>query len=342
MLELTAAQSKLWRRRARARARRRRASSSAPSRTRPRTSSRELEARFAQRDLPGADAARGRARTAVPVHLGALALARRHRPRPRLGRGALRAREGARDAAALRLDRRARPADPARGRDLALPELGLPRDGPHRARRLPRHPRRRHRDLGRRGRPARGGRERAPEAPLRRGRAARGVELDLARDGGAADRAARGPPRRRLPGPRAARPARGDAALRPRPPRPEVRAVGAADAAPAREAEGRRPVRGDRVRRHRRPAPVRLVRDERRGVRARRGEGSGRGDAEDDRLPDEPRLGARAGADRGGRERQAERLHRRAEGALRRARATSSGRARSSRRASTSSTASPT
>ena len=71
--------------------------------------------------------------------------------------------------------------------------------------------------------------------------------------------------------------------------------------------------------RHRRAAPVRLVRDERRGVRARRREGSGRRDAEDDRLPHEPRLGARAGADRGGRERQAERLHRRAEGALRRA-----------------------
>ncbi len=41
--------------------------------------------------------------------------------------------------------------------------------------------------------------------------------------------------------------------------------------------------------------------------------------AQDDRLPDEPRLGARAGADRGGRERQAERLRRRAEGAFRRA-----------------------
>ena len=38
------------------------------------------------------------------------------------------------------------------------------------------------------------------------------------------------------------------AALRPRPARPQVRAVGAADAAPAREAEGRRPVRGDRRR----------------------------------------------------------------------------------------------
>ena len=76
-------------------------------------------------------------------------------------------------------------------------------------------------------------------------------------------------------------------------------------------------------------------------VRAAAKDPGGR-DAEDDRLPHEPRLGARAGADRGGRERQAERLHRRAEGALRRARATSSGRARSSRRACTSSTASRT
>ena len=60
--------------------------------------------------------------------------------------------------------------------------------------------------------------------------------------------------RRRLPGPRAARPRRRRAALRPRPARPEVRAVGAAHAAAAREAEGRRPLRRDRGRRHRRPA----------------------------------------------------------------------------------------
>ena len=76
---------------------------------------------------------------------------------------------------------------------------------------------------------------------------------------------------------------------------------------------------GDRRRGHRRPASVRLVRDERRGVRDGGGEGSRSRDAEDDRLPHEPRLGPRAGADRGGRERQAERLHRRAEGPVRRA-----------------------
>ena len=102
----------------------------------------------------------------------------------------------------------ARADDPARGRDLALPELGLPRHGARRARRLPGHARRRHRDLGRRGRPARGSRERAAQAPLRRGRPARGLELDLARDAGAADRAPGRPPRCRLPVPRPARPAR--------------------------------------------------------------------------------------------------------------------------------------
>ena len=225
-------------------------------------------------DLPGADAARGRARTALPLHLGPLALARRQRARPRLGRGALRAGQGARDAAAIREGRRAQPDAPARGRDLALPSWVFPGMDLTGARRLPRDPRRRHRDLGRRGRPARGRRERAPQAPLRRRRPARGFELDLAGDGGAADRAAVGPARTPSTRPRAARPARDDAALQPRPPRPEVRAVGAADAAPAREADRRGSLRGDRLRRHRRAASLRLVRDQRRGVRARGGQGS--------------------------------------------------------------------
>ena len=72
---------------------------------------------------------------------------------------------------------------PLEGVDLALPELGLPRHGADRARRLPRHAGRRHRDLRRRGRPARGGRDRAAQAALRRRRPARGLELDLAGDG---------------------------------------------------------------------------------------------------------------------------------------------------------------
>ena len=62
---------------------------------------RRARAALPARDLPGADAARGRPRPAVPVHLRALAQPRRARARPRHGRGALRAREGARAAAAL-------------------------------------------------------------------------------------------------------------------------------------------------------------------------------------------------------------------------------------------------
>ena len=199
-------------------------------------------------------------------------------------------------------------------------ELGLPGDGADRARGVPRHARRRHRDLGRRRRPARGGRERAAQAPVRRGRAARGLELDLTGDGRAADRAARRPARRRLPGPRAARPARG-------------RCSSTTSTGPTSSTSRgcRRPSGASRSRRTatcspRSPRPTsssstrttRSRRASRRFVRAA-AKDPGRRDAEDDRVPHEPRLGARAGPDRGGRERQAERLHRRAEGALRRA-----------------------
>ena len=59
----------------------------------------ELETALRPADLPGADAARGRPGPAVPLHLGAVALARRHRARARLRRGAVRARQGAGDAA---------------------------------------------------------------------------------------------------------------------------------------------------------------------------------------------------------------------------------------------------
>ena len=104
---------------------------------------------------------------------------------------------------------------------------------------LPPDARRRHRDLGRRRRPARGGRVGAAEAPLRRRRAPRGVELDLAHDARPARGAARRRPRARLPDPRAARPRRRRAALRARPPRPEVRAVGAVHAATPRDADRR-------------------------------------------------------------------------------------------------------
>ena len=131
-----------------------------------------------------------------PYISGPLAEPRRHGSRRHVGRGAVRARQGARGPAALRRRRLRRASAPARGGDRALPARALPRDGGHRARRLPRHPRRRHRDLGRCRRPARGGRERAAQAPVRRGRAARGLELDLAGDAVAAREAARNQPRR--------------------------------------------------------------------------------------------------------------------------------------------------
>src|SRR5579884_4171126 len=134
----------------------------------------------------------------------------------------------------------------------------------------------------------------------RRRRAARGLELGQPSDARAADRPARRPLRRRLPRARAARPRRRRAALRARPARPEVRAVGAGHPAAARRAEGRRPLRRDRRVRHRRRAPLRLLRDERRDVRALRRARPGGRDVEDDRLPHEPRLGPRAGADGGG------------------------------------------
>ena len=73
---------------------------------------------------------------------------------------------------------------------------------------------------------------------------------------------------------RAARPRRRRSALRARPARPEVRALAALHAAPAADALGRRPLRRDRPARHRRPASLRLVRDERRVVRPGGGEAS--------------------------------------------------------------------
>ena len=131
-------------------------------------------------DLPGPHAARRRPGTAVPVHLGPVAQPRRARARPRVGRGALRARQGPRGPAALRRRRRARAADSARVGDRALPPLALSGDGDRRADGVPPDARRRHGDLGRRRRPARGRRDGAAQAPLRRRGADRGLELDLA------------------------------------------------------------------------------------------------------------------------------------------------------------------
>ncbi len=148
------------------------------------------------RDLPGAHAARRRAGPAVPVHLRALALAGRARGRPRQRRGAIRAGEGARGLRPVRVGREE--ARAPRGGHRALPPQALPRDGDRGAGAVPRHPRRRLRALGRRRRPARGGRVGAPPAPLRRRRPARGVGLGLPGAAGAARRRARGSARPRL------------------------------------------------------------------------------------------------------------------------------------------------
>ena len=94
----------------------------------------ELAVRFRARDLPGADAARGRSRSAVPVHLGALAEPRRLRPRP--GERARSAWPGSRSRKACRASSRSaspRPVRPARERDHPLPGLALPADGDRRA-----------------------------------------------------------------------------------------------------------------------------------------------------------------------------------------------------------------
>ncbi len=92
------------------------------------------------------------------------------------------------------------------------------------------------------------------------------------------------------------------------------------DAGPARPREGAaRPLRRDPPRRLPRPPALRVVRGQLRGLRPRRRARPGRDRDEDRRLPDERRQPARAGADRARRGGQAERLPRRAEGALRRA-----------------------
>ena len=127
-------------------------------------------------DLPCADAAGGRPRAALPLHLEPVAEPRRARARPDQRSDGVRAREGAdRDPAALRHAQaaraRARAAGAARGRDRQPPRRPLPRHGDRRLRRLPRHPRRRPRGLRRRRRSAAGGRGRAAPPALRRGRA---------------------------------------------------------------------------------------------------------------------------------------------------------------------------
>ena len=280
----------------------------------------ELERALRPRDLSGADAARGGAGAAVPVHLRPLEQPRRARARSRERGGALCAREGARGAPALPRGGQARCVRPARGRDRALPRLALPADGGRRARGLPCHPGRRLRGLGRGRRPARGRRARAQAPPLRRRRPPRGLRLRVEPAPRPPDRGARRERGPGVPDPRPARPRRPLAARGPRPARPEGRAVGPEHAGAARRGPRRRGVlRRDPARRRPRPPSLRLLRDHLRALRARGGARPGRDHAEDDRVPHERRLAGRACADRGGRGRAPERLPRGAEGALRRA-----------------------
>ena len=126
VLGLTARQAKLWKK-LRPHSPRRRSRSRRWA-TRRRRAARARGAVPAG-DLPGADAARRRARAAVPVHLRALAQPRRARPRPGDRRGAVRARQGAGGPAALLPGRLERPAAAARERDRPLPRPALPRHG---------------------------------------------------------------------------------------------------------------------------------------------------------------------------------------------------------------------
>ena len=149
------------------------------------------------------------------------------------------------------------------------------------------------------------------------------VEVSSSTSRGDARAALRWARRRARPGlrdPRPARPRGPRPADRPRPAGAQVRAVARGDAVAARACEEpARPVRGDPPQRLPRPPAVRVVRGQLRGVRAGRRPRPRRDRDEDCRLPDERRQPARAGVDPVRRGRQAERLPRRAEGALRRA-----------------------
>ena len=249
---------------------------------------------FARQIYPGADAARGRPGSAVPVHLGTVAQPRRARPRSGVRRGALRARQGARGP------RTASSRSATRGLLVPLesvishflPWLFPEMEIVERARfRLTRD----------------GDTEisddaddllEAVETELRKRRFGAVVRLEVSSSISRDDaRAARGTARRqrrqRLSDPRAARPRRRRPALRARPPRPEVRAVGAVHAAPARRV---RPTTtcSPRSRSATSSSSIRTTRSRRASRRSSAQPRRIRSvvDAEDDRLPHEPRLGA--------------------------------------------------
>ena len=274
-------------------------------------------------DLPGADAAGGRAGPAVPVHLQPVAVPRGPRARPDDVADDVRPREGAEgDAAALRA-RRGRGGSrlrPARGPHRQQPARPLPGDGDPRPRLLPRDARRRPRGVRRGRRPAaRGGGGAAPPA-LRRGGPRRGRVRHRSR---AAQPAHGGARRRGAPGlrrPRHHRPQRPLADRQAaRSPGAARHAVVAGDAAAPAAGGGLGHLRGDPPRRHPRPPPLRLVLDLGRAVRAAGVGGPRRPRDQDDRVPHVRRHAPHPGADPGDGERQAGRVPRGAQGALRRA-----------------------
>ncbi len=219
---------------------------------------------------------------AVPVHLGPLAQPRPLRARPGDRRGAVRARQGARAAAALPADRLARPVRAARAGDPPLPRLALPDDGDRRVHDVPGHARRRLLRLRRGGRPARGGRAGAAPPPLRRPGAPRDLGLVLDADAPAAE----GRPRRGrgagLPRSRPARPLRAARARLARAARPEGGSVDPGGAGALRVRRPRRALRRAAQEPGARAPPVRLVRAHLRVVRANRGDRPEDGCRQDD------------------------------------------------------------
>ena len=247
---------------------------------------------------------------------------------------------------ALPLDRRRAHLRPARGRDRGQPRRPLPRDGDRPPLPLPGHQGHRLRRLRRGRRPAAGGRGGGAPPALRRGRPARGLPghgAAASRPAGRGDEASRTAQVYEVGGllglddlcghlvasrvQRAALPAlagRHPAAAR-RASRPIARSTSWRRCARATSSS---------------TTPTTPSRHGR-ALRPPGGRGPERAGDQADGLPDQRRLAAGAGADRGHGARQAGGLHGRAEGALRRERQHPAGRSRWRRPGSTSSTGSP-
>ena len=197
VLELIARQARIWKKRAPPRARRRGHRHRRDRGRATRTSSQALERHYQREIYPVLTPLAVGPGQPFPYISGLSLSLAVFVADPRDRRGALRAREDPGGPPALPRDRRSRPLRPARAGHRALPAVALPGRHDPRARRVPRHARRRLRGLGRRRRPARGGRDAAPQAPLRRRRARRGELVGVGRDGRPPRRAASAPTRRR-------------------------------------------------------------------------------------------------------------------------------------------------